>query len=406
MQRRRLYQQRHPETGATQRLARDSLFGLVVLTVVLSAVLEVLINLAWAAAPASLGWWLGLAALLVILVGLAWGALRWDDRRMSRSTVEIEVLLPYEVVNRRASLGVRMSYRLTQDARTLWRARYPTGYPLDAGGAGRPALPHAIIAPHMALLRHLLVLELAKFGQHTRPNQAVHGWLRLDLAPERRAWSALPPLVRENAFAEAQDRARPQVLYLPPGLTLAAYDEGPWLLRLTWAPLDRWWWGRLLGRLLRYRPGGSVGVRWLGPLSAVRAYDKRYEHATARMDPGGDVHVVSTRLVVEVESRWNALAAVARFHDWGLNLAHALQRAMDYWHWRDGFIERTIGDLDWKIGWMTKGDEPGLAARLRRIDGRLARLEAHLWPDDPPEGEGPGAWLSGDDDPPPEGVGP
>ena len=42
----------------------------------------------------------------------------------------------------------------------------------------------------------------------------------------------------------------------------------------------------------------------------------------------------------------------------------------------------------------SKGEEPGLAERLRRMDERLARLEEHLWPDEPPQGGGPGAWLS------------
>ena len=85
------------------------------------------------------------------------------------------------------------------------------------------------------------------------------------------------------------------------------------------------------------------------------------------------------------------------FRDWAVNLAENLAQDMDYWRWRNQYLEQTIDNLDWKIGWVEE-DEPGLVERLRRLDGRLARLEGHLWPDEPPEGGSDGVWLGGPDE--------
>ena len=167
---------------------------------------------------------------------------------------------------------------------------------------------------------------------------------------------------------------------------LTADMTGDCLLRLTW----RW------RRWLRWGPRGEIRLHWLGPLSEVRPENKRYELLTARLDAAaGRQHVVVTRLVVEVDTHWNFLTSVAGFRDWGLNLAHRLVQQMDYHAWYEYLVQRTILDLDWKIGWIEKGAEPGLVERLRRLDERLARLEAHLWPDELPSGEAAGAWLSG-----------
>jgi len=385
----------HTEPGQTRREARDSLFALLVGAVALGAALEMLINLLQSPSPASLSWWICLIGTVLAGPFLVYWAIVRDDRRIGRIETRIEFLLPYVVGerSRRVDVGVRRSYAVTTEARAAWRAH--TGPGKSAGNVlsrrlreTEDPLPKQITPEHMALVRHLLVLYLARFGRRTGPQKRLHGWLRLDLPLAEVAWEELPSPVRDNPFSRAIGKARPDGLLLLQGTQVEAFERGEVLLRLAWHPQS----GGLLRRLLAlgpYRPGGEVAVRWLGPLSAVRPYDKRYEHLTARLQAAGDeVWVLSTRLVVEVESRWNALDRVARFRDWGTALALYLQE-------HERYLERTLDDLDWKIGWITKGEEPGLAARLRRLDERLARLEAHLRPDEPPQGRGDGAWLSG-----------
>ena len=397
---------RHPRTGQIRRRARDSLFALLVGAVTLSTVLEFLLSHLQTSQPRDVVWWGGLVGAVLVGIGLVYGTAIWDDRRIGRDETRIELLLPYVVRGEggQVELGRRRSYPATGEARAAWVAHLGQE---KRGGAKQPrqsesgSLPfhRAILPEHMALVRHLLTVYLARFGRRTEPREGVHGFLRLEVPLMEVPWESLPSLVRDNPFSQAIGKAHPGKLLLPQGAELAAFDRGEVLLRLTWRPPEMGW-HRLLCGLLglgRYRPGGQVVVRWLGPLSAVRSYDRRYEHLTARLPQPGpeeEVWVLSTRLVVEVESRWNALDEVARFRDWGINLALYLQERMDYWAWRQYYLERTLDDLDWKIGWMAKGEEPGLAERLRRMDERLARLEEHLWPDEPPQGGGPGAWLS------------
>jgi hypothetical protein len=323
--------------------------------------------------------------------------IRWDDRRR-RDDTRIELLLPYVVLGRsgKVRLGRRRSYPATSDALEAWEARYGDGPPALAAGGG--SFAHRVMAEHMGLVHHLLMMLLIRFGRRCRPGDAVHGWLQLlDLPIGTIPWDQLPPLAQQNPFSQALGTARPESVCLPSDVRMEVFDEGPTMLRLSWGSAHGWLAHALpeLGPLL---PGGEVRVRWLGPLSEARPYDRRYDHLTARLDDGGDdaeAHVVVTRLLVEVRAQWNVLPSVARFRDWAINLADYLASRMDYDTWRQYYLERVIDDLDWKIGRTTKGEEPGLAERMRRIDRRLARLEAHLWPEESPEGGSDGAWLSG-----------
>ena len=374
----------HPETGQAAREARASLFTLLGLTVALGALLNALINHLGAPAPAEARWWAGLAAYLLGGLGLVYLGIGQDDRRVGLATTELTLVLPYCVTRRDAvSLGERRSYAVTRAASAAWRAAWgPTGLTLPPGDEpfNQRLLPY-----HLDLVRYLLALTLARFGRESEAPAAVHSWLRLTIPLDEQPWETLPPRLRDNRFAVAVGRARPAALRLPAGTILTVPTEGDCLLRLTW----HWrpW--------LRWGPRGEIRLRWLGPLSGVRREDKRYELLTARLDAAaGHPYVVVTRLVVEVETRWNFLTGVARFRDWGLNLAHRWEQQLDYYAWYEYLVQRTILDLDWKIGWIEKGAEPGLTERLRRLDERLARLEAHLWPDEPPTGGRPGAWLS------------
>lgn len=392
----------HTERGQAQSEARDSLFALLVSVVAVGAALELLINLLQAPRPKSLLWWACLVGTVLAGFILVYWAVIWDDRRIGRAETPIEFLLPYVVGgrSRRVDLGVRRSYAVTAEGRAAWRAHLGPGQAAGDALSRRVretegSLLSQVLPEHMALVRHLLVLYAARFGRLVEPQAGLHGWLRLHVPLTEVAWEELPPPVRDNPFSRAIGPACPAELVLPQGTQVQSFERGDVLLRLTWHPQS----GNLFRRLLRlspYRPGGEVVVRWLGPLSAVRPYDSRYAHLTARLRAAGDeVWVSSTRLVVEIQSRWNALDDVARFCDWGVALALYLREHMDYWTWRERYLEHTLDDLDWKIGWIAKGEEPGLAERLRRLDERLARLEAHLWPDEPPQGGGDGAWLSG-----------
>ncbi len=379
---------RHPETGRAHAEVRESLFALLVITVALGAILNALINHLGAAAVGEWRWWawlIGLLAAGVVLVGLG---IAHDDRRVGQTETEIELLLPYLARARgRVDLGERRSYAITLAAREAWRA---------AWGEGGVTLPDDVTGPftrrilpfHMDLTRYLLTVGFARYGKEREPDAARHSWLRPTIPQATLPWAELPERLRDNPFAKAVGRACPKALSLPAGAQLTADMEGDCLIRLTWR---RW-------RRLPWRPRGELRLRWLGPLSETGREDKRYELLTARLpalEAGMRCHVVVTRLVAEVDTRWNFLASVAGFHDWALNLAHRLQQQMDYSAWWEYLLQRTVVDLDWKIGWIEKGGEPGLAERLRRMDDRLARLEAQLWPDEPPGGDTSGAWLSG-----------
>ena len=381
----------HPETGETGRQARAGLVELLVGAVLLSILLDALVGILPAPAPLSPAWWIEGAALIALAAILVYLLVLWDDRRIGQHETRLEVILPYVIEgrNRRVALGERRSYPVTMLACEAWQAVFKEGLPTAerSGPFTRRILPE-----HMDLMRYLLLVYLARYGKLQRPGVAAHGWLRLQIPLRDMAWEALPSLLRDSRYAQARGKANPRHLFLPADTTVEAFDEGEVLLRL------RWGWDRPLGLRL---PGGQITVYWPGPLSEVRKYDKRYEHATARLrdlSPSAEVRVVTTRLVVSVESRWNFLDRVSRFRDWGINLAHHWQEQMDYWTWRQGHLERQVDYLDWKIGWIAKGEEPSMAERLRRLDERLARLEAHLWPDEPAQGDSEGAWVSSEPD--------
>jgi hypothetical protein len=333
---------RHPQTGETARRARDSLFGLLVGAVALSLALEFLLNCLPAPRPCTPAGWAGVGAMALVGLGLAYAMLVWDDRRVGQDETRIELLLPYVARDggRRAEIGRRRSYGVSGEARDAWAAYLGAGRTLWQGtpAEGSP-FPQAILPEHMALVRHLLVVYLARFGQRTLPRRRVHGFLRLDVPLARVPWEALPAPARDNPFAAATDKARPGSLSLPEGTSIEVYDRGEVLLRLRWRPP-----GGVTRRALyaalgmgRYTPGGEVVVRWLGPLSAVSERDRPYAHLTARLPALGEgerAWVIDTRLLVEVSGRWNALEAVARFRDWALNLAAYLDEHLDYERWR------------------------------------------------------------------------
>ena len=371
---------RHPETEVGGEHARESLFRLLVGTIFLALLINRLLHHVSSAQIYDWSWWVLLlfwvsAMFIVVLFNI-----RRDDRRIGQAKTEIELLLPYVLFGHgRVRLGQRKSYSVTSKARSAWTAAFPEGL-LITGREGD--FTRRILPEHLALVRYLLVFYLAEFGRLSRPKQVVHGWLRVGLPMEQVSWESLSPAVREVLLVAPANKARPQALWLPLRTTIEAYDKGPLLLRLRWYPVHRRWLHGLL-KLTRWPPGGEVRVRWWGQLSEVPLNKKQYEHLTARLDnlsPGMEPHVVVTRMVVEVTTRWNVLEEVARFRDWALNLCLHWQREMDYRSWRDYYLERVVDDLDWKIGWMKKGETPSIADRLSEIEKRLAVLEAKCKP--------------------------
>jgi hypothetical protein len=375
-----MFPQRHPETGVAGRRAKESLFTLLISTILLALALNGLFQHLWDMRTSDLGWWVGLGLFIAFITLLGFLSIRWDDRRIGQAETTIELLLPYVLSGReKADLAQRRSYPATTEARKAWKAAFSQGLALT-GREG--AFTNRILPEHMALVRYVLTVYLARFGQLSRPEQAVHGWLRVELLLKELEWESLPMSVRDVPFAKAAHEARPESLWLPQGTTVETFDKGSLLLRLIWRPTHRRCPKRWLCWLLgagRWPPGGEVRVRWLGPLSEVSRHDKRYEHLTARArrpSPEGKAQVVVTRLVVEVESRWNILEEVERFRDWGVNLGLYWQRQMDYWTWRAYRLERLVDDLDWKIGWIEKAETSSIASRLAAIEKRLIEREA------------------------------
>ncbi len=367
---------RHPETGVAGRRARESLFALLVGAVLLGLAVDGLVQHLWDMRTGDRGWWISLGLLGASIPLLAFISIRWDDRRVGQAETSVELLLPYTLSREgRVHLGQRRSYPVTTQARAAWASMFPQGLELTGTKA---AFVQRILPEHMDLVRYLLTIYSARFGQLSRPKEVVHDWLRIELPLEKVPWGSLPPPLREVPFAEAAREARPQSLWLPKGTMLEAFDQGPLLVQLRWRPTSWRWVYRLLGPR-RWLPGGEVQVRWLGPLSEVPRRDKRYEHMTARLGdrPSGvEAHVVVTRLVVTTQTRWNILEEVARFRDWSLNLGLHWQRQMDYWTWRAYHLERVVDDLEWKIGWMRKGETSSIVDRLEAMEKRLADLEA------------------------------
>ena len=388
----------HPETGETGRRARTSLVELLLGAVVLSVLLNVVSNAFQFPQLGSPGWWVMLVVVGIFVLVTAYLLVVWDDRRIGHHETRIEIVLPYIVMGKKeqATLGERRSYPVTSLASEAWRAAFPQGLPT---AERKGSFTRRILPEHMDLVRYLLVTYLTRFGKLQKPGVAAHGWLRLRMPLREVKWSDLPPLLSESQYAKKRGNANPQALFLPTGTDIEGFDKGEVLLRLRWEPPGYRWLGCLLGLCLR-PPGAEVTVRWLGPLSEVRSYDKRYEHVTARLhshdsSPSDEVHVVATRLVVSVESRWNVLERVSRFCDWGINLAHHWQEEMDYWTWYEAYLKRQLDYLDWKIGWIDREKGPSLAERLRRLDDRLARLEALLRSKKQVQGDGGRTRVSG-----------
>lgn len=445
---RREYRMGHrpdPETGIAHRGTRVSLFNILLTTVALATLLNYIVNQIPRVAEWGLPRWAVVLGSVVAVASLVYLYAYVDDKYVGKRKIAISLLLLYAVHGRkrRVEIGVRRSYPVTREARQAWATRFKNGLALSERKAERleqgevgepvqkkpkPRFTTEIQDEHLALVRHLLAVYLARYGRHTGSVEAIHSPMRLEIPGEDIPWEKLQQYARkpgadprsmplkgfistlwadahskisENAFSKSIGQSCPERFFLPEGTLLEAFDEGETLLRLTWHPprLRGLWWVLTMGRV----PRGVVRIRWLAPLSEIPKNDRRYVHLTTRakhVQPDGEFHVVFTRLVIEVETRWNFLRAVGRFRDWGLNLARHLQREVDYWNWREYYLERNIDDLDWKIGYIDKKkDEPGLAERLRRMDDRLARLEEHLWPDEPPEGGSEGVWLSGDADP-------
>ena len=395
---------RIPEIGQAQQRARDSLFTLLVVTVLLGALLNALVGLT---VPADLPWW-GLLALMALValavMGLAYLGVRWEDRRIGTAQREIELLLPYaeEGGRRRICPRYRTSYGFTRDAYDAWVALHKDGLAVgdrmraDEQGR-RPTFADVILPEHMALVRHLLVVALARFSNPLSRRGRDVKLIQRPYPLQRVPFAEIDDSVRGNPFSQATAHAMAQKLWLPPGSVLETLSQGPLLLRMTWsADLGRWaQWLKRIG----YVAGGELRIRWLGPNDEIEHRERRYTHMTTRLGPtggiydGANIHVIATQLAVEIDSWWNVRDDVARWHDWALSLAHYLESELDYWAWRGYYLERTLDDLDWKIGYMER-QGPSLATRLEGMDGRLARMEQRLWPDRPAEEKGDGAWTS------------
>jgi len=372
--------------GRARHQARESLFTLVVGLVSLSLWANFFASFLMTPHPAEASWWGWLlGGGLLLGFSLLWVSIWWDDRRLGRDEAKIELLLPYMVQGNKAQVtfGMRRSYTITRMAQEAWRNTFSTGLSI---ASRKEEFQTAIFPEHMELLRHLLVVYLAGFGKKRQPDEALHSWWPSAIPLREMPWEDLPPSIRENHFTKSMDKALPQQLFLPHGARLEAFKKGPLLLRLSWRPH--------LGLIQRFlvaifglginRPAGKITVRWVGLPS--EATGRRRDHIIARLKedllPQAKVRVLSTRLLVEVETRWNLLGTVADFRDWGVQLANNLKARMDYWSWRDYYLERTIDDLDWKIGWIAK-NEPGIVKRLEKIEARLAELAARGEPSSP-----------------------
>lgn len=119
-----------PETGETGRQARASLVELLFGIVLLSILLNALVNL-WPTPPfPSQAWWIRLAILIGLVILALYLLVHWDDRRVGRYETRIEVLIPYVIggSNRRVVPGGRRSYPATVLACESWQAAFERGW--------------------------------------------------------------------------------------------------------------------------------------------------------------------------------------------------------------------------------------------------------------------------------------
>lgn len=455
---------RHNDTGEARRMARGSLVGLLLVTVILGTLLNVLVGLI---TPNEENRSVALMVVLLATLVCILVSIYLDDRRVGHAEILVEWVQAYQVVgdSQRAEPHTRASFdncRFTQEA---WNARFPQGLALLAS---KGDFAHQIIREHFELLRYLLFQQLLQYGEEATPDRAIHGWLRLKgIATQRLPYKAWPKSIRRNEFMQAKKRnrqqieerrarqqpekhARQQVAHLPAGVRIEFYAppeiarqrvdsrwhkrphpatpprrpaNGPdrktvwrlanlkqqrrrgrrWptglipkksedrpLVRITWqlinVPfLEKFPW------LTNKLPGGELLIRWLGPLDEVHPDDKRAEEVTTRLaqtakevttrPPDHKIHVIATRLMIEVNTRWNFMSQVGLFYDWSLNLGYYLAKRMDIREWWQYAQQRTLMDMDWKIGYIAKHkDEPSLAARLAQLEEHLARIEAKLPP--------------------------
>lgn len=170
--------QPHPEAGKAYRRARRSLFFLLVITVLLSVAVEGLATYLWTVCQNYLRWWFVLLVQLLLVVGLVYVGSRYDDQFIGEARTNIDLLLPYVVQwkRRRTELGMRPSYRVTREAQKAWNSLFPAGLPVQ----GREGAFYVHIKPeHFALVRHLLVMYLARFTKGEREEKPTYKWLRL-----------------------------------------------------------------------------------------------------------------------------------------------------------------------------------------------------------------------------------
>lgn len=380
------------EIGQAGSQARGSLVNILVAALILGAAVNALVGLFFAVNLAEWSWWLGLILVVVVILVVTFGLITFDDYRIGRHERRISLLVTYAFYGSKpkAVIARRRSYRVTSILHEAWKTLHPQGHNINQI-MGSGAVPRELIPEHFDLLRYALFRYLCEFGDLSSPGKNRHSFLRWSFPVVKRGKDQWPALLKQNRFLNVPLKA-PEAITLPAGSRIEFFEEGDFLMRLRW---QRW---NVPASLSLLAPRLEVRVRWMGPLDRVKETEKEYEMMTHRAKqelPDAKFIVTRNRMIVEVESHWNFLSRVAELHDWGIEFGNYLQERMDFLFWWEYFLERTTADLDWKIGYIHRAVEPSLAARLKRLDNRLARLENHIWPDEPPEaGDGGGAGIT------------
>lgn len=354
---------RHPEVGSSKSEAQNSFFGLICITVALGGVINALIN-HFSSFSEGKKWTLILIFYILVILFLIFLAILWDDRRFGKKQICMELLIPYVITDHTIKIPRRKSYPVNEPLFQAWTSKFSsTGLKMERGDNDFLSL----ISPyHFDLIRYVLIKYLADYGKFVDWQSEIGGWLGSPLKSLNIPFDNWPEEIRQNPFIQSTIKCFPKNLILLSGCEVLVGKTTNSLLNLNWYLINK----KIFRGIRYFLPNGQIRIRWMPPLELIKKYDKRYEEITDRFRKdfqSSEIIVISTRMTIDIDCHLNFTEQTSNFYDWALNFSRKLVLDMDIHEWWDYKLKRTLSDLDWKIGYIKKDQEPSIIERLDKL---------------------------------------
>ncbi len=375
----------HPETYNTQSRASNSIFELLFLTVLLGGLINFISALV--KIPEScIGKILTYGISVLVFFGLLFVIIRRIDKRFGRRKIPVEFQIPLALKNDKLVVLKRGSYPVTGQYQQAWKTGVnANGKAADVKNQQTKSFndlrrwfdPH-----HFDLLRYLLTYYLAEYTKlFSRQKEIESSLSDIHLAQFSLKKEDWPEMLQTNAFISAREKAFPHSMALPENthLIVPEVDSGHTIMILSWGP--KFSICTHPGSIKqKFYPGVRVMIKWLGPLSLMKESSRDIYDLIHRFKKDGvkNIRVLSTRLVIEIESTMNFLPKVGMFVDWALNLSKYLVEQMDIYEWWDYKLKCALADLDWKIGYINKHHGQSLHEQINELKHQVADLSERL----------------------------